>query len=157
MKKNCDLDGTLPANPRGGNMTERIHTNEAFLAPNLTLRPAHWQDAQAVADLTLAVCTADGDPVAARTREDIERLEDFRFQLETDAWVVLRPPAGGGLTRSSSTATLTPTSRGWLCPSDFEGRGIGTRCSEGWKPTRELFWLMTYALARHDAASDKAG
>ena len=70
-------------------MTTNSPTQTTSLAPHLTLRPAQWSDAQGVAELTLAVCTADGDPVVAQTREDIEsfwKLENFH--LETDAWVV---------------------------------------------------------------------
>ena len=35
------------------------------LPPELTLRPAAWTDVEAVAQLTLDVCTAEGDPSMA--------------------------------------------------------------------------------------------
>jgi mycothiol synthase len=60
-----------------------------LLPSDLRLRAAQWADSQSVADLILAVCTADGDPTLATTEAElINYWKDDRFVLETDAWVV---------------------------------------------------------------------
>lgn len=59
------------------------------LEAGLRLRPARWEDVEAVAALTLAVCTADGDPAMAISLEDLRQYwKEPRFHIETDAWVV---------------------------------------------------------------------
>jgi mycothiol synthase len=62
------------------------------LPPEFTLRHAAWTDLDAVAQLMLAVCTADGDSTVAPSPSDLlQAWKSPGFQLETDAWVVTTP------------------------------------------------------------------
>ncbi len=64
-------------------------TEKANLAPGLTLRPARWDDMEAVAKLIYAVCEADGDVTVAATAEDMENTwKTAGFSLDRDAFVV---------------------------------------------------------------------
>lgn len=52
------------------------------------LRPAKITDAEAVAALILAVCTADGDPSMAVTLEDLRQFwNEPGYNLDADTWV----------------------------------------------------------------------
>ena len=52
------------------------------------LRPAKWADVESVAALTLAVCTADGDPSVAISLEDLRQYwKEPGFHLDTNTWV----------------------------------------------------------------------
>ena len=52
------------------------------------LRPAKMMDAEAVAALSLAVCTADGDPSVALSLEDLRQYwQEPGFHIDTDTWV----------------------------------------------------------------------
>jgi len=64
-------------------------TEKANLAPGLTLRPARWDDVEAVAKLIYDVCEADGDVTVAATSEDMENTwKTEGFNLDRDAFVV---------------------------------------------------------------------
>jgi mycothiol synthase len=64
-------------------------TNNTYPAPGLRLRAPQISDADAVAQLTLDVCSADGDPTVASAPADIRRMwSEPGFDLKTDAWVV---------------------------------------------------------------------
>lgn len=63
-------------------------TNIPSLPPTFHLRPAKLMDAEAVAALILAVCTADGDPSMAVTLEDLHQFwGEPGYNLGTDTWV----------------------------------------------------------------------
>jgi len=105
-----------------------LNLNETRLPPALTLRAAQWADADAVAKLTLDVCTADGDPTVANTPADIKRFwKEPDFNLETDAWVV--ETADGKIVgyeeffNQHGSAALEGD--GYVHP-EFQGLGIGT-------------------------------
>jgi hypothetical protein len=92
-------------------MTTEQTVRETPLASNLTLRPARWDDAQAVADLVLAVCTADGDPIAAQTTADMERF------WKSDDFIRHRRVGGGNRQRADHwlRGVLQPAPRS--CPA----------------------------------------
>lgn len=104
---------------------EMIETN---LSPDLNLRPAKWDDLNAVAGLILDVCTADGDATMAVSSEDLARQwKDPRFELARDAWVV---ESGQGHIVGyeeffNRYAHASLMGDGYVHP-DFLGRGIGT-------------------------------
>ncbi len=57
-------------------------------APIFHLRPARLADVQAVAALTHAVCSVEGDSSAALSLEDLRQYwQEPGFHLETDTWV----------------------------------------------------------------------
>ncbi len=65
------------------------NTYKTLEAQGLKLRPVRWEDLDAVVDLILEVCTADGDPTVAFSKEDAERSwKKPSYNLETDTWVV---------------------------------------------------------------------
>jgi ribosomal protein S18 acetylase RimI-like enzyme len=102
--------------------------SEAGLAAGLQIRPAQWADAQPVAQLVLDVCTADGDPTAAQTVEEIEHFWKMPgVSLERDAWVVRTTDgrAVGYEEFYSRYAHVVLSGDGYVHP-DFQGRGIGT-------------------------------
>src|SRR5215208_3668977 len=70
-------------------MNTQTELTETLLDSGLSLRPAQRADVRAVAQLILAVCTADGDPIFATTEEELNRFWDSpAINLETDVWVV---------------------------------------------------------------------
>ena len=109
-------------------MKLNTNTTPTYVSPGLNLRRARWADAQAVADLTLAVCTADGDPVAAQTREDIERFwKTPDFNLETDAWVVTTDDGlVVGYEEFFNRHAHAHLDGDGYVHAEFRGRGIGT-------------------------------
>ena len=109
-------------------MNTQLDTTNTLLSPDLSLRPAQWTDAQAVAKLILDVCTADGDPTVAVTTEELLReWKNEGFKLETDAWVV--KTAQGQIVGyeefDNRYAHVSLGGDGYVHP-DFMGRGIGT-------------------------------
>jgi mycothiol synthase len=65
------------------------HIEESFLDSNLSLRPAHWADLDAVAQLIYDVCEADGDVTVATTPDDLANSwKNEGFSLERDAFLV---------------------------------------------------------------------
>src|SRR3990172_8806480 len=70
-------------------MNIQIKTNETFLGPGLSLRPAKWSDLEAVAQLIYDVCAADGDTSVAVTPEELKHeWQAPEFNLERDAFLV---------------------------------------------------------------------
>jgi mycothiol synthase len=65
-----------------------IETDDPPLTPTFRLRPAKLADAEAVAEIILAVCTADGDPSMAVTLEDLHQFwNEPGYDLDADTWV----------------------------------------------------------------------
>lgn len=109
-------------------MNTEFQTKTPLLSPDLSLRPATWADAQAVAELILDVCTADGDPTVAVTTEELRReWKNVGFTLESDAWVV--ETAHGRIVGYEEFynrfAHASLGGDGYVHP-DHLGRGIGT-------------------------------
>ncbi len=107
--------------------TQTLKTHP-LLSPNLNLRAAQWDDLDAVAQLTLEVCTADGDPTVAIKPEDLRHeWQAEGFHLETDAWIV-ETNAGqivGYEEFFNRHAHAFYNGDGYVHPK-FLGRGIGT-------------------------------
>lgn len=102
--------------------------NKTQLSPDIHLRPAQWEDAEAVAALTLAVCSADGDPTVASTVEDIRLFwKEPEFNLATDSWVAENTDGKliGYEELYNRHAYAMLEGDGYVHP-DFEGQGIGT-------------------------------
>jgi len=105
-----------------------LNLNDTRLSPTLILRAARWADINAVADLTLAVCTADGDPTVATSVEDLQRYwSEPGFNLETETWVV--ETSDGRIVGYEELydrhAHAAFEGDGYVHP-DFNGQGIGT-------------------------------
>src|SRR4030095_5407244 len=95
---------------------------------HFTVRPAQWNDLEAVTNLIREVLTADGDAVSAVTSAELER--EWRtegFTLETDAWVAVT--WDGRITGfeefNHCHAHAYFNGDGYVHP-DFRGLGIGT-------------------------------
>jgi len=98
------------------------------LPHEFTLRHAAWADLDAVAQLILDVCTADGDPTIASTPSDLlQAWKSPGYQLETDAWVVTAPDQRvvGYEEFVNRRAHSLLNGDGYVHP-DFNGLGIGT-------------------------------
>jgi mycothiol synthase len=98
------------------------------LPPKFTLRPVAWTDLEAVAQLTVEVCTAEGDPSMATTPADL--LHWWKapgFILEKDAWVVTAPDGRvvGYEEFFNRHVHVSLNGDGYVHP-DFKGLGIGT-------------------------------
>lgn len=109
-------------------MTTQLKINTTLLDPTLTLRPAQWADAEAVAGLILDVCTHDGDPTVAVTVEELQReWKTPGFELERNAFVV--ETSDGRIVGYEEfvdyQAHAVLGGDGYVHP-DFMGRGIGT-------------------------------
>lgn len=92
------------------------------------LRPAILTDAEAVAALSLAVCTADGDPSVALSVEDLRQYwREPGFHIETDTWVA--ETADGKIVGYEELynrhAFASFEGDGYVHP-DYVGQGIGT-------------------------------
>jgi len=107
-----------------------IPTEAGFppLAKIFHLRPARLSDAEAIAALTLAVCSADGEPSLALSEDDLRQYwQEPGFYLDTDTWVA--ETADGRiigyeeLYNRHGFAALEGD--GYIHP-DFVGKGIGT-------------------------------
>ena len=109
-------------------MGTKLQTNKSLLPPDLNLRPAQWTDVDAVAQLILDVCTADGDPTVAVTPEELEReWKNPGFVLENDTFVV--ETSNGRIVGfeefNNNHAHAGLMGDGYVHP-DFMGLGIGT-------------------------------
>jgi mycothiol synthase len=109
-------------------MTTQLKINTTLLDPTLTLRPAQWADAEAVAGLILDVCTHDGDPTVAVTVEELQReWKTPGFELERNAFVV--ETSDGRIVGYEEfvdyQAHAVLGGDGYVHP-EFMGRGIGT-------------------------------
>ncbi len=109
-------------------MTIPTKINYPLLDQGLSLRPAQWSDAEAVAKLILDVCTADGDVTVAVTPDELRReWQTEGFLLETDAWVVKAPNGQivGYEEFNNQYVHAALQGDGYVHP-DHMGRGIGT-------------------------------
>ncbi|MCK6540200.1 MAG: GNAT family N-acetyltransferase [Anaerolineales bacterium] len=109
-------------------MATKLQTDTTLLDPTLSLRPAQWTDADAVAKLILDVCTHDGDPTVAVTVEELQReWKSPGFVLERDTFVVETPDGRivGYEEFVNRHAHAYLGGDGYVHP-DFMGRGIGT-------------------------------
>ncbi len=109
-------------------MDTKLKVTENILAPGLMLRAAQWADLELVAQLTLDVCTADGDPTFAVTPEDLKReWKAPGFEFEKNVWVV--ETAEGRIVGyqefNERYAHASLMGDGYVHP-DYRGRGIGT-------------------------------
>ena len=125
-------------------MNANISMGETILDTGLRLRPATWSDAEPVAQLTYAACTADGDAILAVSAEELRHAwQDPEFNLDQDAFVVETPE--GRVVGYDEVTNLYGHAifemEGNIHP-DFKGRGIATtllRAVE--KRARELMSL----------------
>ncbi|MEP0804794.1 MAG: GNAT family N-acetyltransferase [Chloroflexota bacterium] len=109
-------------------MDTKLQTETTLLDSSLSLRPAQWADANAVAKLILDVCTHEGDPTMAVTPQELERFwRKPGFVLETDAFVVQTSDGQmvGYEEFENRHAHASLSGDGYVHP-DFLGRGIGT-------------------------------
>jgi mycothiol synthase len=109
-------------------MLTGLQANDPVLAPGLRLRPAQWSDLEAVRQLILDVCTADGDATVAVTSEELRNeWQTEGFELARNAWVV--EDAGGRVIGyedfNNRHAHASLMGDGYVHPG-FMGRGIGT-------------------------------
>jgi len=110
---------------------------EITLPPGFVMRPARWDDLEAVAELTRVVCTEEGDPFMADSAEDLR--QDWSRpdrDIERDAWVVIAPNGQlvgceDGMNRYEHAILVAG---GYVHP-DYRDKGIGTalvRRLEAW-------------------------
>ncbi len=109
-------------------MKPQFLSDEIQLDKTLTLRPARWDDLNAVAQLIYTVCEADGDTTVAVTPDELANewknegfiVERDAFIIETqDGRVVGYEEFGGGKEHVHLHAD------GYVHP-EFKGLGIGT-------------------------------
>ncbi|HET9915200.1 MAG TPA: GNAT family N-acetyltransferase [Anaerolineales bacterium] len=109
-------------------MDTNLQVQETSLAPGLKLRSTQWADLNSVAQLTLDVLTADGDPTFAMSPEEVEReWKTPGFELERDTWVV-ETAAGrivGYEVFLEKHAHASLMGDGYVHP-EYRGRGVGT-------------------------------
>ena len=109
-------------------MNAQLQVHEASLHSRLKLRSARQSDLQAVAQLILDVCTADGDPTLATSEDELRRFwNSSEFKLETDAWIVATDDGKivGYQEFYNRYAHASLHGDGYVHP-EFHGRGIGT-------------------------------
>jgi mycothiol synthase len=109
-------------------MNTQTKLTEGLLDPSLKLRPAHWADLNAVAQLMYDACAADGDTILAMTPEEIKHdWETPGFSLGTDAFVI--ETKRGRVVGYEEVVDEYGHARlrmdGYVHP-DFKGLGIGT-------------------------------
>jgi len=98
------------------------------LDAGLTLRPAQWNDLEAVAELMRDVLIADGDAISIITPSELKReWENEGFTLETDAFVVANSAGRvvGYEVFENRHVHASLMGDGYVHP-DFRGLGIGT-------------------------------
>jgi mycothiol synthase len=103
-------------------------TTSTTLSAGLQLRPARWSDVEAVAQLILDVCTADGDPTVAVTPEELRReWTSPGFDLEKNVWVVETSDGRvvGYEEFNNRHVHASLMGDGYVHP-EYHGRGIGT-------------------------------
>jgi mycothiol synthase len=70
-------------------MSANISMDKTLLDASLRLRSVHWNDAEAVAQMTYDACRADGDAILAPSAQELRHgWQDPAFNLEQDAFVV---------------------------------------------------------------------
>jgi mycothiol synthase len=95
---------------------------------HFTVRPAQWNDLEAVTNLIREVLTADGDAISAVTSAELEReWKTEGFTLETDAWVAVTHDGRivGFEEFNHRHAHAYFNGDGYVHP-EFRGLGIGT-------------------------------
>ncbi|GAB4417794.1 MAG: GNAT family N-acetyltransferase [Anaerolineales bacterium] len=103
-------------------------TENPLLSPGFSLRPAKWEDAEAVTQLIYDVCASDGDTTIAVTVDELrDEWKNPGFNLETDAWVVTTQDGRivGFEEFGNRYAHASLQGDGYVHP-DFMGNGIGT-------------------------------
>lgn len=98
------------------------------LPSGFQLRPAAWNDLEAVTQLIYDVCEADGDITVAVSADDLRReWQTPGFILETDAWVVSAPDGRvvGFEEYNNLYAHASLQGDGYVHPQ-FRDLGIGT-------------------------------
>lgn len=109
-------------------METKLTMDEAILGPGLKLRPAGWDDVDAVAKLIYDVCEADGDTTVAVTPEELKHeWQSPGFVLERDA--ILIETADGrvvGYEEFSNGHKHAILHTDGYVHREFMGRGIGT-------------------------------
>lgn len=101
---------------------------EITIDPSLKLRPVHWSDLEAVAQLIYDACAADGDTVVAVTPEELKHeWETPGFNLARDAFLI--ETIDGRIVGYEEFFNEHEHARlrtdGYVHP-DFKGRAIGT-------------------------------
>jgi mycothiol synthase len=109
-------------------MNTKLSVGNALLDTSLNLRPARWDDAQAIAQVIHAACVAEGDAAHSLSPEEVEYgWRDSDFVLEKDSFVVEtaegRIVGYDEITHSAGHAIFRMD--GYAHP-EFKGRGIGT-------------------------------
>jgi mycothiol synthase len=102
--------------------------NETHLTPGLRLRHPQMSDAEAVAALTLAICTANGDPSVSIPLADLRQFwKEPGFDIAADTWVA--ETADGEIVGYEELYNRHGYAAfegdGYVHP-DFTGQGIGT-------------------------------
>lgn len=108
--------------------TNDIKVEDVVLPESLRLRPTHWNDLEAVAQLIYDVCAADGDEKVAVTPEELKHeWETSGFQLERDAFLIETPDGRvvGYEEFFNEYEHVKLRTDGYVHP-DFKGLGIGT-------------------------------
>lgn len=109
-------------------METKLAKEETILDPGLKLRPARWEDVEAVAKLIYDVCEADGDTTVAVTPDDLKHeWQNPGFVLERDAVLVetVEGRVVGYEEFSDGHKHAVLHTDGYVHP-EFKSRGIGT-------------------------------
>lgn len=109
-------------------MNTDFRINETILAPGLTLRPARWGDAGAVAQLIYDSCAAEGDAILAVSADELKHgWQDPDFNLGKDAFVVETTDGRiVGYDKVTDSYGHVILSMDGNAHPDFKGLGIGT-------------------------------
>ena len=107
-------------------------TEKTFLDPTLTLRPARWTDANAVAKLNHDVAEREGDSLFVLTAEELaNEWKNEGFNVERDVFVV--ETQDGHLVGSeefyNESGHCKLKADGCVHP-EFRGRGVGSSLLE---------------------------
>jgi mycothiol synthase len=109
-------------------MNTNLVVDQAILNASLRLRPASWNELEAVTQLIYDVCVADGDAAVAVTSEELRHeWQSPGFDLERDAFLV---ETGDGRIVGyeeffNEHEHVKLRTDGYVHP-EFKGRGIGT-------------------------------
>ena len=109
-------------------METQTKTTEMLWDEGLKLRPAQWQDLEAVTKLIYDVCLADGDATVAVTSDELKlEWQTPGFVLEKDAFLVETEDGRivGFEEFNNRHKHATLETDGYVHP-DFKARGIGT-------------------------------
>jgi mycothiol synthase len=118
----------FPRSKGKSNMSSLTDNIPFTFDPSLSLRPARLADAEAVAQLTLDICTSDGDPTAAMTTDELRNhWQTPGFDFEKNTWVVENSEGHivGYEELVNRHAHASLVGDGYVHP-DFLGMGVGT-------------------------------